>query len=188
MTARRMTSIVRLRTRFHFIALREMERPLPLSEICRLSSCTMPTPPFTSRWCSSRETNSREQRTTLLPPKTPNFIRKRESCSKKRRRSSSRHLQFRRRQSRRRPAEYPRCRVRCPQRVEGHSAGIAFILLSQLHLSNPRCLSHSSEHALPNVHPEIPNPVRPPNIAAAKAACRGIIVLAPRSSLHSGAV
>src|SRR5882724_6005083 len=186
MTARRMRSIVRLRTRFLFIALPEMQRLLLLSKVYRLSGSTMPTQRFTSRWCSSRETNSMEQRTTLLQPKTPNFIRKRKSCSSKRRRSSLRHLQFRRRQGRRRPAEHLRCRVRRPQRVYGYSAGIAFILLSQLHLSNPRCLSHSSEHALPNVHPEIPNPVRPPNIAAAKAACRGIVVLARQSSLHFG--
>src|SRR6266550_5597073 len=185
MTARRMRSIVRLRTRFLFIALPEMQRLLLLSKVCRLSGCTMRKQPFTSRWCSSRETNSMEQRTTLLPPKTPNFIRKRKSCSKKRRRSSSRYLQFRHRQSRRRPAEHPRCRVRCAQRVYGHSAGIAFILLSQLHLSNARCLSYSSEHALPNVHPEIPTPVRPPNIAAAKATCRDIAVQARQSSLRS---
>src|SRR5438094_2618227 len=165
-----------------------MQRLLPLSKVCRLSSCTMPTPPFTSRWCSSRETNSREQRITLLPPKTANFIRKRKSCLKKRRRSSSRYLQFRRRQSRRRPTEYRRCRVRCSQRAYWHSAASAFILLSQLHLSNPRCPSHSSEHALPNAHPEVPTRVRPSNIAAAKATSRGIIVLARRSSLHSGAV
>src|SRR6266496_5319907 len=164
-----------------------MQKLLPLSKVCRLSGCAMPTQPFTSRWYSSRETNSREQRPTLLPPRTANFIRKRKSCLKKRRRSSSRHLQFRRRQSRRGPEQHHRCRVRRPQRVYGHSAGIAFILLSQLHLSNPRCLSHSSEHARPNVHPEIPTPVRPPNIAAAKAACPGIIVLVRQSSLHSGA-
>jgi len=54
-----------------------------------------------------------------------------------------------------------------------------------LHLSNPRCLSHSFEHALPNAHPDIPTPVCPLSIAAAKAACRGIIVLARQSSLHS---
>src|SRR5260370_28734414 len=94
-----------------------MQRLLPLSKVCRLSGCTMHAQPFTSRWCLSRETNSREQRITLLPPKTANFIRKRKSCSKKRKRSSSRHLQFRHRPSRRRPAEQPRCRVRCPPRM-----------------------------------------------------------------------
>src|SRR4030095_5946642 len=132
--------------------------------------------------------NSRARRITLLPPKTANLIRKRKSCSKKRKRSSLRHLQFRHQWSRRRPAERLRCRGCCPQRVHGHSVAMAFILLSRLHLSNPRCLSHSSERAPPNVHPEIPTPVRPLNIAAAKAACRGIIVLAHQSSLRSGAV
>src|SRR5262249_7098263 len=72
--------------------------------------------------------------------------------------------------------------------AQRNTAAVGITVLSQLHLSNPRCLSHSSEHALPNVHPEVPTPVCPPNIAAAKAACRGIILLARQFSLRSGAV
>src|SRR4030095_7438741 len=156
-----------------------MQRRLPLSKVWRPTSCTIHTQPFTSRWCSSWETNSRAQRITLLPPKTANFIRKRKNCSKKRKRSSSWRPQFRHLESRRRPPRHRHCSVCCTPPI---------ILLSPLPLSNPRCLSHSFEHALPNVHPEIPSPVRPPNIAAAKAACRGIIVLVRQSSLHAGAV
>src|SRR4030095_11455160 len=101
-------------------------------------------------------------------PKTANSIRRRKSWSKKQRRSSSQRLQSRHRESRRRPTQHRRCNI---------------TVLFQLHLSSSRCLSDSSEHALPNVHLEVPTPVCPPNIAAAKAACRGIIFLARQSSL-----
>ena len=110
MTARRMRSIVLSRTHFHFIALAEMQRLLPLSKVCRLTSCTIRAQPFTLPWCWSTQANSRKQRITLDLPKTANFIRKRKSCSTKQRRSSSRHLQFPHRQSRR-PAEHARCRL-----------------------------------------------------------------------------
>src|SRR4029077_9290523 len=109
-------------THFHFIGFAEKQRLLRLFQNFRPSSCTISTQPLTSHWCSSRETNSREQRITLLPLKTANFIRKRKSCSKKRRRSSLRHLQFRRRQSRRHPGEHPSCRVRCPQWMSSGNA------------------------------------------------------------------
>src|SRR5215468_10711079 len=163
-----------------------MQRLLPLFKVCRLSTCTMLTQPFMSRWCSPRQTNSREQRITLLPLRTANFFRKRKRYWKRQRRSSSRRPRFRRRLSSHR-AEHPCRRVYCPQRICEHSAGIAFILLSQLHLSNERCLAHSFEHVLLDVHPESPTPVCPPGIAAAKGACRGIIVLGRQSSFHSGA-
>src|SRR5262249_20150209 len=103
-----------------------MKRPLPLSKVWRLTSWTIRTQPFTSPWSWSTQANSRKQRITLDPPKMTNFIRKRKSCSKKQRRSSSRHLQFPHRQSRR-PAEPARCRLQLSSADEywkcaGHSA------------------------------------------------------------------
>ena len=84
-------------------------------------------------------------------------------------------------QSRRRPAQHHRCRVRCPQRVAVRMRWDSALQRSpSLFFLNCVCpirdvfLIHLNTLFQTRI-PKSP-PVRPPNIAAAKAACRGIIV------------